>query len=70
MAGGLLISTKDDVDLAGIDGLEAAAVPETRSKLLENIRAEKSQAKVQALAEFKDSVSSMEKLAEVLATCI
>ncbi|MEG6522655.1 4Fe-4S dicluster domain-containing protein [Desulfotomaculum sp. 1211_IL3151] len=70
MAGGLLVAAKDEVDLAGIDGLETASVPDTRSKLIENISTEKAQAKNKAVTEFKDSVASMEKLAEVLATCI
>jgi len=70
MAGNLLIAAKDEVDLSGVAGLEAASVPDTRIKLLENLSAERSQAKEKAIAEFKNSVSSMENLAEVLATCI
>ncbi len=70
MAGNLLVSAKDDLDLSGVAGLEVASVPDTRVKLLEKLSAEKAQAKEKAIAEFKNSVGSMEKLAEILATCI
>lgn len=70
MGGNLLIAAKDSVDLSGVAGLESAGAPDTRVKLLEKLAEEKGQAKTQAIAEFKSSVANMEKLAEVLATCI
>lgn len=70
MGGNLLIATKDEVDLSGITGLESASVPDGRVKLLEKLVQEKGAAKEKAVAEFKNSVNSMEKIAEVLATCI
>lgn len=70
MAGNLLITAKDELDLSSVSGLESTAVPDTRVKLLEKLAQEKGSAKTKAVADFKNSVSSMEKLAEVLATCI
>lgn len=70
MGGNLIISAKDSLDLSSVAGLDAASVPDTRVKLLEKLSAERAQAKEKAVAEFKVSVSNMENLAEVLATCI
>ncbi|WP_238472784.1 4Fe-4S dicluster domain-containing protein [Desulforamulus profundi] len=70
MGGSLLVAAKDSVDLSGVAGLESASVPDARVKLLENLTQEKAQAKAKAVAEFNSSVSSMDNLAEVLATCI
>ncbi len=70
MGGNLLITAKDDIDLSGTAGLNQANVPDSRTRLLEKLTGEKSQARATAVAEFKKSVDSMDKLAEILATCI
>ncbi|MDO7788731.1 4Fe-4S dicluster domain-containing protein [Desulforamulus aquiferis] len=70
MGGNLLVSAKDELDLSGVAGLDSASVPDTRTKIIDKIAAEKGTAKTAAIAEFKKSFDSMDKLAEVLATCI
>lgn len=70
MGGNLLVSAKDSIDLSGVAGLEAASVPDTRTKVIEKIASEKAAARTAKLNEFKGSIDNMEKLADVLATCI
>lgn len=70
MGGNLLVTAQDEVDLSGIKGLEASSAPDSRTKLLEKIAVERNQAKTKAIAEFRNAYNNMDKLAEVLSTCI
>ncbi|WP_003543559.1 4Fe-4S dicluster domain-containing protein [Desulfotomaculum nigrificans] len=70
MNGNLLVNAKDDLDLSGVTGLGQGSAPDSRVKVLEKLVNERAQAKAAAISEFRKSVDSMDKLADVLATCI